>query len=137
MYIFYNPNPEGKSTGDCVIRALTKALNKSWEQVYVELCLQGYILGDMPSSNSVWSSYLKHNGFKKHLIPDTCPDCYTIIDFTKDFNKGIFLLGTGEHAYSRSDSKDRMVDNLYTMMNEASTDAERTAIQDCINRLKG
>lgn len=98
MYIFYNPNPEGKSTGDCVIRALTKALNKSWEQVYVELCLQGYILGDMPSSNSVWSSYLKHNGFKKHLIPDTCPDCYTIIDFTKDFNKGIFLLGTGEHA---------------------------------------
>ena len=39
--------------------------------------------------------------------------------------------------YSRNDSKDRMVDNLYTMMNEASTDAERTAIQDCINRLKG
>ena len=37
MFIQYNPNPEGKSTGDCVIRALTKALNKSWEQVYVEL----------------------------------------------------------------------------------------------------
>ena len=25
MYIQYNPNPEGKSIGDCVIRAITKA----------------------------------------------------------------------------------------------------------------
>lgn len=41
------------------------------------------------------------------------------------------------NRYSRSDAKDRMVDNLYTMMNDAQSEAERTAIQDCINRLKG
>ena len=41
------------------------------------------------------------------------------------------------NRYSRSDAKDRMVDNLYSMMNDAQSEAERTAIQDCINRLKG
>jgi len=98
MYIPYNPNPVGKSTVDCVIRALTKALNKPWDQVYIELCVEGYILGDMPSSNSVWSAYLKHHGFIKNLIPNSCPDCYTVRDFANDNPVGIFILGTGEHA---------------------------------------
>ena len=91
MYIPYNPNPVGKSTGDCVIRALTKALNKPWDQVYIELCVEGYILGDMPSSNSVWSAYLKHHGFIKNLIPNSCPDCYTVRDFVNDNPIGTFI----------------------------------------------
>ena len=98
MYIFYNPNPEGKSVGDCVVRAITKLLNKTWEQVYTELCLQGFISGDMPSSNSVWITYLKNKGYKKYLIPDSCPDCYTVADFAADNPIGTFLLGTGEHV---------------------------------------
>lgn len=52
----------------------------------------------MPSSNSVWSAYLKHHGFIKNLIPNSCPDCYTVNDFTKDNPIGTFILGTGEHA---------------------------------------
>ena len=38
--------------------------------------------------------------------------------------------------YSRTDGKEHMIENLYGMMDQASTDAERNAIQDCINRLK-
>lgn len=98
MYIPYNPNPEGKSVGDCVIRALTKALNKSWDDVYLGLCLEGFIAKDMPSGNSVWGSYLKHQGFHKHIIPDTCPDCYTVENFTYDNPLGVFILGIGDHV---------------------------------------
>lgn len=98
MYVFYNPNPEGKSVGDCVVRAISKLLNKPWEQVYIELCLQGFMSGDMPSSNSVWITYLKNKGYKKYLIPDSCPDCYTVSDFTDEHHVGAFLLGTGEHV---------------------------------------
>lgn len=98
MYKFYNPNPEGKSVGDCVIRAITKATDKSWEQVYIELCLQGFIFGDLPSANSVWGAYLRRKGFIKYLIPDSCPDCYTVDDFAHDYSKGTFILGTGEHV---------------------------------------
>ena len=41
MFIEYNVNPADKKVGDCVIRALTKALGMTWEEVYLALCLQG------------------------------------------------------------------------------------------------
>lgn len=44
MFVEYNPNPDEKSVGDCVVRAITKVLDMTWEDAYVELCLQGYIM---------------------------------------------------------------------------------------------
>lgn len=38
--------------------------------------------------------------------------------------------------YSRTDAKSHMVDTLYSMMGDTDSEAERGAIQDCINRLK-
>ena len=34
---FYNANPKNKYTGDCVIRAISTALEQSWEQTIKEL----------------------------------------------------------------------------------------------------
>lgn len=39
--------------------------------------------------------------------------------------------------YSRTEGKERMMNSLYAMMDQASSDTEKNAIQDCINRLKG
>ena len=103
MWIEYNPNPLGLRVGDCVIRAISKALDASWERVYVELCVQGFMMGDLPSSNAVWSAYLRHKGFKRHTIED-CPDCYSIEDFCKDHPKGVYVIGTGTHAVAIIDS---------------------------------
>lgn len=98
MFIQYNPNPEGKYVGDCVIRALAKILNKDWESVYIEVITQGYYDYDMPSSNAVWGNVLKHNGFHRHIIPDTCPECYTVIDFCIEHPYGEYILATGTHV---------------------------------------
>lgn len=38
--------------------------------------------------------------------------------------------------YSRTDAKSHMIDGLYSMMGDTDSEAERGAIQDCINRLK-
>lgn len=81
MYIYTNPNPQNALVGDCVVRALSIALNEPWGKIYLDLCAEGMISGDMPSSNAVWIKYLKKRGFTKHIIPDTCPNCYTIADF--------------------------------------------------------
>lgn len=97
MWIEYLNNPLGLRVGDCVIRAISKALNQSWEKTYIDLCVQGFMLGDLPSSNAVWSSYLRHKGFKRRTIED-CPDCYSIEDFCKDHPKGVYVIGTGSHA---------------------------------------
>lgn len=41
-YIYFNNNPLGKSTGDCVIRAISIALNQSWDETYWDLCECGF-----------------------------------------------------------------------------------------------
>jgi len=98
MWIQYNPNPAGKFVGDCVIRALAKALHKDWEYIYMEVVAQGYNDYDMPSSNTVWGNVLKNNGFHRHIIPDTCPNCYTIKDFCIEHPFGEYVLATGTHV---------------------------------------
>ena len=94
----YNPNPSGKMVGDCTIRAVSKALDIDWEKAYIALCIQGYIMNDLPNSDNVWCNYLKSQGFERGIIPNTCPDCYTVQDFANDHPEGVYVLGTGRHA---------------------------------------
>ena len=98
MFIDYNPNPVGRRVGDCSVRAISKALGVDWETAYAMIASNGFAMGDMPSSNSVWGAVLRQNGFKKQVIPNSCPDCYTFADFARDNPRGTFVLGTGTHV---------------------------------------
>lgn len=98
MFIAINPNPTGKYTSDCVVRALSIAQNQGWDKTYIALCGYGLRLGDWGNSNAVWGAYLKDNGFKRYIIPNTCPDCYTVEQFCEDYPHGTFILATGSHV---------------------------------------
>ena len=102
-FIYCNPNPKENLTGDCVIRAICIAENKSWDEIFLDLMIKCFELKDMPSDNATWNKYLQSIGYKRHIIPDTCPDCYTVNDFTKDNPKGVFILGTGTHVIAVKD----------------------------------
>ena len=95
---YYNPNPKANLVGDCVIRALSLALNQDWDTCYLNVASAGFRSKDMPSSNAVWGNYLKHHGFKRYIIPNDCPDCYTIEDFCNDTPYGLYVLATGTHV---------------------------------------
>ena len=97
-FIKRNPNPDNSYVGDCVIRALSIATGDSWHDIYLDLCVQGLLFSDMPSSNRVWGEYLKNRGYHRYIIPDSCPHCYTIRDFTMDHPIGTYILGTGTHV---------------------------------------
>lgn len=97
-YIHCNPNPIKNLVGDCVIRGISILTDRSWEYTYIEIVVQGYSMYDMPSSNEVWGAYLKSQGYLKKIIPNTCPDCYTIKDFCYDHPKGKYLMATGSHV---------------------------------------
>ena len=43
MWIKCNPNPLGKQTGDCVVRAIAIATGQSWRDTYRELCKVGIV----------------------------------------------------------------------------------------------
>lgn len=98
MYVNYNPNPIRALVGDCTVRAISKALGKTWDDTYMGLTMQGFRMKDMPSSNRVWGEYLYEHGFRRFIIPDSCPDCYTIKDFCKEHDAGRFILATGTHV---------------------------------------
>jgi len=98
MWIEFNPSPTGRRVGDCAVRAIAKALDVDWEKSYMMLVANGFGMGDMPSSDSVWGSVLRQHGFYRESIPNTCPDCYTARDFCKDNPKGTFVLGFGGHV---------------------------------------
>ena len=64
-----NVNPKGKKTGDCVVRALSLAMNMDYVEVYkalFELSLKtGYIVND----KRVEEKFLAQCGFVKHKQP--------------------------------------------------------------------
>lgn len=103
MWIMYNPNPVGAKVADCSVRAVAKALNTDWETAYAQIAKNGFLMGDIIASNNVWGSVLRQNGFKRYIIPNTCPDCYTIDDFCKDHPRGIYVLGTSNHVVTAVD----------------------------------
>lgn len=64
-----NVNPKNRKTGDCVIRALTVATGKPYEEVYKELfdisLKTGYILNEKRVEDKLLEKY----GFVKHKQP--------------------------------------------------------------------
>jgi len=98
MYSELNINPIKRNTGDCVIRAIGTVTDSEWDDVYLDLLTKGFKEKSMPSLNEVWGSYLHDIGYTRHIIPDTCPDCYTVDQFTKDHPRGRYILGTGTHV---------------------------------------
>lgn len=97
-YVYFNANPCKQIVGDCVIRAISKATDLSWEDVYINLADEGLEQCDLMNSNAVWDRFLRRIGFRKHIMPNTCPTCYTVKQFCYDNPNGRFVLATGDHA---------------------------------------
>lgn len=115
-YFYFNPNPNQKKVGDCAVRAISKAINCDWNATYLWLCLYGYIYKDMPNGNAVWGEFLKNRGFKRHILSNTCPDCYNLSDFCAEHPNGTYVVVLSNHVatvingvlYDSWDSRDEI-----------------------------
>ena len=103
MYVYYNPNVVRKTGSDCVIRAIAKVTSQTWNNVFSGLMNVAFHEKDMPSANHVWAKYLKGLGFRKYIVPDRCPDCYTVRDFCFDHPIGRYVLAADSHAVAAVD----------------------------------
>lgn len=91
---YFNPNPTSKNVGDCTVRALSKALNQTWDETYAGIAIEGFIIGDMPSANAVWGAYLRRHGFKRELAPDDI----TVAEFADEHPRGTYILALSGHV---------------------------------------
>ena len=98
MWIKYNANPANKHTPDCVIRAISVALNRSWLEVsdgLYELAREQF---SVSIADDIWGRYLYYHGFEPFLLPEACSTCVTIREFCRLYPKGVYIIGTGNHA---------------------------------------
>lgn len=103
MWIKFNPNPDASRVGDCSVRAVACALDQDWYKTYLDMAVYGIMKCDMPSANAVWGAYLKDKGFKRHIVPDQCPECYSVDEFAADHPQGVYVLGLNGHVVTVKD----------------------------------
>lgn len=98
MWVERNENPVARRTVDCTIRAISAAMEQDWDTTFMGTNVKAFELKDMPSANHVWGAYLRSRGWKRHIIPNECPDCYTVKDFCRDNPHGTFILALDGHV---------------------------------------
>lgn len=98
MWRYYNPNPVAAREEDCAIRAVSAALGISWDDAFDLIAENAKRMGATMHNNAAWGSVLREHGFRKEIIPDTCPDCYSAADFCEDNPIGTFILGFTGHT---------------------------------------
>lgn len=95
MYVYYNANPKGRIINDCTIRAISLAMNISWEEAYYDLskyaCEQCLMLDDVNYIDNYLSNRFDMVCFKKKSIE------LTVGDFVKKYNKGTYLITLSGH----------------------------------------
>lgn len=96
-YRYFQPNPVGNVTRDCVIRAICAALDMSWDDAFDLLAERAKQMGTTMDENAVYGSILRQCGFYK-MVPLGCPDCYTAREFCLAHPYGVYVLGFTGHV---------------------------------------
>lgn len=107
-FVNYNNNPKQKRTNDCVIRALSLGLNKSWEDVYKDLTNLGIKKGLMLNDRNNWKQYLKDFGYKMEKMPKKLNGKrYTVEEFINElaYNKQTYIIKIANHLTVVKDKK--------------------------------
>lgn len=104
MWRPFNPNPAGRRTGDCTVRAICAVTGWIWDRAHRELCdYAREVAFTMPSIDAAWWGFLRDIGFRQHGMIDRCPECYTVADFARDHPRGVYILGPQMHAVALID----------------------------------
>lgn len=110
-FTYFNPNPDAhfnKKTGeyyrwnkcDCSIRCFCGILNKSWSEVFTELCSIAASMFDMPDSPKVIDAYAKKIG----MIKKSLPKYITVSQFVRKY-PGKYICNIRSHVFCVKENK--------------------------------
>ena len=106
-YKYYNPNPLGNETGDCVIRAICAVTDLSWYEVFDKCCAIAREHGTLPNDNEIAKARNGAFGLEPRTIPRPKKGgkSMTVQDFCKKYRKGKYILSTAGHDLAVVDGK--------------------------------
>lgn len=94
MYQFYNANSKGNFTNDCVIRAISLAENKTWDETYEKLSdiaqEEGIILDDVNFvENYLDERYRRIPHYSKYIgeFVEECPNGTFLATMPRSYNR--------------------------------------------------
>lgn len=91
MYKFYNANAKGRFANDCVVRAVSLAENKTWNDSYEELSdiaqSQGILLDDVNFVEPLLDSRYERTCYKDTFVGE----------FVENHPKGTYLITMNGH----------------------------------------
>lgn len=91
MYKYYNKNPQNNFIDDCVIRSISVAEGKTWEEVYEELSDLAKEQGLLFSSVPFVEEYLDSK------YDRVCYHGKSVGDFVEEHPFGIYLITMNSH----------------------------------------
>lgn len=91
MYRYYNANPEGNNVSDCVVRAISKAEDKTWDETYEKLSKiaqhEGILLDDVEFVE----------GYLDKRYKRQCHYSKTVGEFLNEHRRGTYLVTMQGH----------------------------------------
>lgn len=106
-YFHYeNVNPKNRFTGDCVYRAIAKAMGWTWTKTVKALTDQALETGYCPNSVENYSRFLQAYGFEKHPQPRHDDRTkYTLREFINEHKTGTYVVNMPGHTTVVVDGK--------------------------------
>lgn len=84
---YYNNNPNKYKTSDCVVRAISVAVDKTWEDVLQDLTAYSVKYKYFLNCQELYEIYLRDLKWKKHKVPHKKNGSkYTLSEWLKKFN---------------------------------------------------
>ena len=103
-FTYYDANPKHKKTGDCVIRALATAMNKSWDEVLTDLYKYAMKYKQMLNDDILYKKYLKDQGWVMLKQPRKYDNTkYTGKEFCAELHEGTCFKIDG-HEFAKWDN---------------------------------
>ena len=98
IFVKWNPNPVGNRVEDCAQRAIAAALDVDWDTASDLIYEMAKGMGTTTHDDAAWGAVLRRAGFVRAVIPNRCPDCYTVADFCRDHPRGVYVLKLSGHV---------------------------------------
>lgn len=107
-YVEFNNNPKGKKTTDCVLRAISFAMEKDYIETYKDMVEFSIKKGIFISDNKFSKTYLKSKNIETQKMPRRNDNTrYTVREFADEIaeNGKTYILSIAHHLTVIKDKK--------------------------------